>query len=57
MSSNNTGSLEIYQLRIVLKDVSPLIWRRILVKDTTSIADLHYILGFSRISPEYFGPI
>lgn len=44
MSSSNAGPLEIYQFRIVLKEVSPLIWRRILVKETTSIADLHCIL-------------
>jgi len=36
--------LEIYQLRVVLKGVSPIIWRRILVTDTTSIANLHDIL-------------
>lgn len=36
--------VEIYQLRIVLKDVSPLIWRRILVMDSTNITDLHDIL-------------
>jgi hypothetical protein len=35
--------LEIYQLRVVLKGVSPIIWRRILVTEATSIADLHYI--------------
>ena len=35
---------DIYQLLIVLRDVSPIIWRRILVTDDTSIADLHAIL-------------
>lgn len=42
--SNNTDQSKIYQLRIVLKDVSPLVWRRILVTASTSIADLHDIL-------------
>jgi hypothetical protein len=31
----------IYQLRITLNDVSPLIWRRLLIKNYCSIADLH----------------
>ncbi len=44
MTLNNISPVEIYQLRIVLKDVSPLIWRRILVTNSTNIADLHDIL-------------
>ena len=32
---------EIYQLRIRIKDVSPMIWRRMLVRSDSSIADLH----------------
>ena len=44
MTLNNTDPVEIYQLRIVLKDVSPIVWRRILVTDSTSISDLHNIL-------------
>ena len=31
----------IYQLKIVLRDVTPMIWRRLLVASTTTIADLH----------------
>ena len=42
--SNNVDQSKIYQLRIILKNVSPLIWRKILVADSTSIADLHDIL-------------
>src|SRR5690349_5861304 len=34
----------IYQLRITLRGISPLIWRRLLIHAETSIADLHYIL-------------
>lgn len=37
-------SLTIYQLRIVLRDISPLIWRRVLVRDTTTLAQLHDII-------------
>ena len=43
MTLNKISPVEIYQLRIVLKDVSPLIWRRILVTNSTSITDLHNI--------------
>ncbi|MEJ7863342.1 MAG: hypothetical protein WKF90_17060 [Pyrinomonadaceae bacterium] len=39
----------IYQLRVILKDISPLIWRRLLVPGDYSIADLHYILQSSRL--------
>ena len=34
----------VYQLRVVLAGISPLVWRRLLVPAETSIADLHEIL-------------
>jgi Plasmid pRiA4b ORF-3-like protein len=34
----------VYQLKVALRGISPLIWRRLLVHAKTSIADLHYIL-------------
>jgi pRiA4b ORF-3-like protein len=34
----------IYQLKITLRGISPLIWRRLLVSADASIADLHDIL-------------
>ena len=34
----------VYQLRVVLTGISPMIWRRLLVPAETSIADLHEIL-------------
>jgi Plasmid pRiA4b ORF-3-like protein len=34
----------VHQLRVVLRGVSPLIWRRLLVPATTTIADLHAVL-------------
>lgn len=40
----NDSSAEVYQLRVWLKDVSPMIWRRLLVKSSSSIADLHYTI-------------
>jgi hypothetical protein len=36
--------LSIYQLRIVLRGISPLIWRRMLVPGETTLAHLHAIL-------------
>jgi hypothetical protein len=33
--------LSIYQLRIVLRGISPLIWRRVLVPSKTTLAHLH----------------
>lgn len=35
---------DIYQLRLVLRDISPLIWRRLLVRSNTSIAQLHAMI-------------
>ena len=34
----------IYQLRIVLRGISPLIWRRLLVRSDTTLAQLHLVL-------------
>src|SRR6266700_1351757 len=34
----------VYQLRVVLRHISPLIWRRLLVRSDSSIADLHATL-------------
>ncbi len=38
---------DIYQLRIVLRDISPLIWRRLLVRSDTSLAQLHQVIQIS----------
>ena len=35
---------DLYQLRVVLRNVSPLIWRRLVVRSDTSIAQLHVVL-------------
>jgi len=40
----NGDEIVIYQLRVVIEGISPLIWRRFLVPGNYSIADLHYIL-------------
>jgi Plasmid pRiA4b ORF-3-like protein len=34
----------VYQLKVALRGISPLIWRRLLISADTSIADLHHIL-------------
>src|ERR671923_1264279 len=34
----------VYQLKVALRGIGPLIWRRLLVRADTSIADLHHIL-------------
>ena len=34
----------VLQLRVVLRDISPLIWRRLLVRCDATIADLHATL-------------
>lgn len=34
----------VYQLKITLHGISPLIWRRLLVRAETSLAELHHIL-------------
>jgi hypothetical protein len=39
-----TEPLSIYQLRIFVKGISPMIWRRILVRSDTNIADLHEMM-------------
>lgn len=38
------NSIEVYQLRIWIKGISPMIWRRLLVKSSSTIADLHYTI-------------
>jgi hypothetical protein len=35
----------IFQLHVMLKEINPPIWRRILMRSDSSIADLHYIMG------------
>jgi hypothetical protein len=36
--------MTIYQLKVVLLGISPMIWRRIKVRSDNTIADLHYII-------------
>ncbi len=41
---NPSTKVEIYQLHILLFEISPAIWRRMLVRSNCTIADLHYSL-------------
>src|SRR5713101_7120025 len=44
MPEPSVSSTAIYQLRVVLCGVSPLVWRRLLVLKETTLAELHGIL-------------
>ncbi len=37
-------TVKVYQLKVMLRDISPMIWRRLLVTVDTSIAQLHHIV-------------
>jgi hypothetical protein len=39
---SNSSEPVVYQLKVVLLGISPMIWRRLLVKSDSTIADLHY---------------
>jgi hypothetical protein len=41
---SKSSKASVYQLRVVLRAVSPLIWRRLLVRSDTTIADVHSTL-------------
>jgi Plasmid pRiA4b ORF-3-like protein len=41
MPEPSAASVTIYQLRVALRGVSPLVWRRLLVASNTSLAELH----------------
>src|ERR1700680_3212957 len=44
MPESSLSSIAIYQLRVVLCGVSPLVWRRLLVVSETSLGELHEML-------------
>jgi hypothetical protein len=45
VNDNQTqAEVQVYQLKVVLRDCSPMIWRRLLVTSDTSIAQLHSII-------------
>jgi Plasmid pRiA4b ORF-3-like protein len=44
MAETDHHQPQIYQLRVVLRGISPLIWRRLLVRSDNTIAQLHQAL-------------
>src|SRR5437764_1240982 len=42
--TTSTTPLSVYQLRIVLRGISPLIWRQVLVRSDMTLVDLHTLL-------------
>ena len=42
--SEPSSSIDVYQLHVWLREITPLIWRRLLVRSASTIADLHQTL-------------
>ena len=38
------SAVEVYQFRVCLREISPMIWRRLLLRSDHTIADLHYTI-------------
>jgi len=38
------NDIQIYQFKLYLKDISPMIWRRFLIKNESTLKDLHYVI-------------
>ncbi|HEY7126681.1 MAG TPA: hypothetical protein VH540_22275 [Ktedonobacterales bacterium] len=45
--TTSTPLVEVYQFRVWIREISPQIWRRLLVQSDSTIADLHAILQIS----------
>ncbi len=41
------SAIMVYQFRVVLLDISPLIWRRLLVRSDTTVDEFHHVLQIS----------
>jgi hypothetical protein len=39
----NETSVEVFRLHVWIRQISPMIWRRLLVRSDSTIADLHYL--------------
>ena len=44
MSKKVTAPPEVYQLHVWLREINPMIWRRLLVRSDSTIVDRHYTL-------------
>src|SRR5664279_5187010 len=40
----NATDVEVFRLHVWIRQISPMIWRRLLVRSDSTIADLHYTL-------------
>jgi hypothetical protein len=47
MNAGRLASTRVYELRAVLRGISPLIWRRLRLRADSTIADLHKVLQLS----------
>jgi len=47
------AEVEVYQLRVYLRQISPMIWRRLLVRSDSTIEDLHYTLQIAMSWTDY----
>ena len=47
-------SANIYQIRVWLRKISPMIWRRLLIRGDSTIADLHYTLQIAMGWSDYY---
>jgi hypothetical protein len=52
--SDRPQSVEVYQFRWYLRGISPLIWRRVLVRGDSTLADLHYIIQIAMKWSNYY---
>ena len=39
-----SNNIKIYQFKIRLKEISPMIWRRFLIQSNSTLKDLHYVI-------------
>ena len=38
------NNIRIYQFKVRLKDVNPMIWRRFMIQSDKTLKDLHYVI-------------
>lgn len=40
----DSDPVHVYQLKVWILEISPMVWRRLLIRSDSTIADLHYII-------------
>jgi hypothetical protein len=43
-----SSEVEVYQIRVYLREISPMIWRRVLLRSEHTIADLYYTIQIAK---------